>query len=156
LKIREFSEADAEELSRIILETLYVSNSRDYSKEILDKRAPKYSPHRLIEKAKTRYILVAEEKSKIIGTAQLDKDNIKAMFVHPSVQGRGIGKALVNCIEIEARRRGIDKIIGDSSLTAVNFYKKMGFKVGKELESDGVRGFYIEKRLSGTGRSRGP
>ncbi len=156
MNIRVFSETDAEELSRVILETLYVSNSRDYSKAILDKRAPKYSPHRLIEKAKTRYVLVAEEKGKIIGTAQLDKDNIKAMFVHPSMQGKGVGKALVNCIEVEARRRGIDKIIGDSSLTAVNFYRKLGFKIGKELESEGVRGFYIEKQLSGTGRSRGP
>jgi GNAT superfamily N-acetyltransferase len=98
LNIRVFSEADAEELSKVILETLYVSNSRDYTKEILDKQAPKYSPPRLIEKAKTRYVLVAEENGKIIGTAQLDKDNIKAMFVLPSMQSRGVGKALVNCI----------------------------------------------------------
>lgn len=145
--IRPFKTTDADELCKMILETLYKTNSKDYSKEILDKRAVKYTPAALTEKAKTRYILVAEERGRIVGSAQLDNEEIKMMFVLPEMQGRGVGKSLVEKIEEYAKGKGLKKIVGNSSLTAVGFYEKLGFVVGPEVEEDGIRGYIIEKRL---------
>ena len=87
-------------------------------------------------------IVVAEEEGKIVGAARvliIDREFyspakealIREFYVHPAYRRQGVGSEIVNFIESELRKRGIE-ILGamfpSRNLIAVSFYKKMGFR----------------------------
>jgi len=55
---------------------------------------------------------------------------IKRMYVNPSVRGRGIGRALVEALEREARSVGATRIVletGTRLESAIKLYEAMGY-----------------------------
>ena len=59
------------------------------------------------------------------GTAEL-----KRMYVDPSVRGRGIGRALVEALEREARLLGVTNVVLETGTRlgpAINLYETMGY-----------------------------
>jgi putative acetyltransferase len=55
---------------------------------------------------------------------------LKRMYVAPTVRGRGIGRALVEALEREARLLGVTKVVletGTRLASAVALYQKMGY-----------------------------
>jgi len=145
--IRKFEEKDAEEVSKLIVENLKEVNVRDYSKDIIEKMIPHYKPEALIEKSKKRIILVAQMENRIVGTATLDGNELKAMFVKPDYHRNGIGRTLLREIEDTAKEEGLGKIEGEASLTASGFYKKNGYKLLGEIIREDIRTIRIEKQL---------
>jgi ribosomal protein S18 acetylase RimI-like enzyme len=58
------------------------------------------------------------------GTAEL-----KQVWVHPTLRGRGLGRSLVQAAEAEARRRGCAQLLlSTHSFQAPDFYRKLGFE----------------------------
>ena len=55
---------------------------------------------------------------------------LKRMYVDPSVRGRGIGRALVEALESEARRLGMTRVAletGTRLAPAIKLYEAMGY-----------------------------
>ena len=55
---------------------------------------------------------------------------LKRMYVDPSVRGRGIGRALVDALEREARRLGMTNVVletGTRLAPAIKLYEAMGY-----------------------------
>ena len=55
---------------------------------------------------------------------------IKRMYVDPSVRGRGVGRALVEALEREARLLGVTRIVletGTRLVPAIKLYETMGY-----------------------------
>lgn len=55
---------------------------------------------------------------------------LKRMYVAPSVRGQGIGRALVDALEGEARLLGITRIVletGTRLAAAIRLYETMGY-----------------------------
>lgn len=55
---------------------------------------------------------------------------LKRMFVDPSVRGKGIGRALVEALEHEARQLGMTKVVletGTRLAPAIKLYEAMGY-----------------------------
>ena len=64
---------------------------------------------------------------------------IRAIFVHPDLSGRGIGRLLVRAAETAARRSGYDAFEIAATLTGVPLYRKLDYRT-KGLFSFGLNG----------------
>jgi len=79
---------------------------------------------------------------KTIEYLKLDK-----IYVAPELKGRGIGKWMYNEIIEQARQNNFRKIllnVNRRNRPAINFYKKLGFKVVKEEDIPGPNGFIYD------------
>ncbi|WP_085317204.1 GNAT family N-acetyltransferase [Derxia lacustris] len=75
---------------------------------------------------------VAEVDGVAVGYADLQASGlIDHCFVASAAGGRGVGRALLERIEAEARERGIAELHAEVSLTAEGFFARMGFSVVK-------------------------
>lgn len=147
LIIRKFLKTDAQELSNLICKTLLEINSKDYSKEIIDKMCVHFSSTKLAELADKRSLFVALDRSKIVGTASLKEDIILSVFVDAELQGKGIGSELMKHAEELARKKGYKKVKLPSSITSVEFYKKLGYQKIDEKVSEFGTNIIMEKEL---------
>ncbi len=79
---------------------------------------------------------------------------IRTLWVHPSLRGRGHGRALLESAEQEARARGCEVILVASySFQAPAFYERCGFQLAWRLDDfpPGHHYCYLVKRLGGAG-----
>jgi ribosomal protein S18 acetylase RimI-like enzyme len=70
-----------------------------------------------------------ERQGRFLGMAQLDPTagRLRALFVTPALQGRGLGRILLTAVERLARARGLRALEGAMSVNAVDFYRHAGF-----------------------------
>jgi N-acetylglutamate synthase-like GNAT family acetyltransferase len=136
ITVRKFRDDDALEASDLIRKTLSEVNSKFYPKSVIKYMYNEFSPKFLIELSKEREFFVAIEKSKIIGTITIIKDYIGTVFVNPENLFKGIGTKLMYTIEDLAKQRKIKKLRLQSSINAVGFYEKLGYKKGEQSQSE--------------------
>ena len=91
----------------------------------------------------------------LLGTASLEGDQLKALFVHPKAQGLGIGRALLGAVTEIARSRGAGVVQLQSSLTAIGFYRAQGFRGIREIVDGDDRTLLMERAISQRGAGRG-
>jgi ribosomal protein S18 acetylase RimI-like enzyme len=73
---------------------------------------------------------------------------LRQMAVLNNLQGKGIGRALMQFAENIARDRGFQKITMHARQTAVGFYEKLGYRVcGQEFEEVTIPHYVMEKLL---------
>lgn len=94
------------------------------------------------------------EGSKIIGVGRgqfntRKEAQIRYMAVEENQQGKGIGSKLLNSLENRLKKKGAEYIILNARESAVNFYKKHGYKIiGKSHTLFGViPHFKMRKKL---------
>ena len=80
------------------------------------------------------------------------KDNsaiqLRQMAVVSGLQGKGIGRVLMQFAENIARDRGYTKIMMHARTTAVGFYEKLGYrKTSGEFEEVTIQHYVMEKDL---------
>ena len=124
------------EASILIRKTLSEENSKFYPISVIEYMCNEFSPNFLIELSKEREFFVAIENSKIIGTITIINDYIGTVFVTPEYHCKGIGTKLMETIENLAKERKIEKLRLQSSINAVNFYEKLGYKKGEQSQSE--------------------
>jgi GNAT superfamily N-acetyltransferase len=134
ITIRGFENGDASDVSQLIIDNLLLVNSRDYGEEAARQLARFYSPQLLLEYAQNGNMYVAVEHSMIIGTAALDQDRARNVFVRIDHHQRGIGKILMQHIEDIARQHGKVQLGLRASVSAVVFYQKLGYAIVEEIE----------------------
>ncbi|MGA2085261.1 MAG: GNAT family N-acetyltransferase [Terracidiphilus sp.] len=147
ITIRVAKTADADDISRVILDSLHFTNAVDYSPEIISRVAKKFSPACVENLIAKRRVLVALMNARIVGTASLDGNVIQTVFVAPDAQRRGVGRSLMCEIDRIALDIGLHMLTVPSSITAETFYAKLGF-VGVRDNYDGEeRTIIMERRL---------
>ncbi|MER8697514.1 GNAT family N-acetyltransferase [Mesorhizobium opportunistum] len=147
-KIRVARESDAADISAVILRALRESNARDYSPEIITRVEPSFSPSAVLELMGKRVVFVAIIASRIVGTASLDGEVIRTVFVAPDVQGQGVGRRLMAEIELAARKGGVKVLTVPSSLTAEAFYARLGFRTVRDSYHGEERTIIMQRALT--------
>lgn len=106
-----------------------------------------------LKKEKEDILIGAFEEDKMLGCCLLTKvDNqcvrLRQMAVQNNLQGKGIGASMMNYAENVARDAGYSKMIMHARKTAMDFYKKLGYKVaGEEFEEITIPHYIMEKKL---------
>lgn len=148
LAIRAFIPSDAAVVSQLICRCLVETNIKDYSEPQIQKMLPGFAPDCLVERFSGDDVFVAEGPSGVVGVGRLHGNELGTMFVSPDHHGHGVGRAIINYLENLAAARDIEELVVFSSITAREFYAKLGYLVGEASEHPiaGTR-FKCTKRL---------
>lgn len=111
-----------------------------------------FTPEEL-EKEKDEILIAAFEEEKMLGCCMLIREQpgtvrLRQMAVINNLQGKGIGRALMQFAENIARDRGFRRITMHARKTAIGFYEKLGYEVsGKEFQEVTIPHYIMEKSL---------
>lgn len=106
-----------------------------------------------LESEKQNLLMAAYEDDQMLGCCMLVEEGhqtvrLRQMAVLNDLQGKGIGKALMQFAENLARDRGYKKITMHARKNAIGFYEKMGYRrVGNEFEEITIPHYVMEKEL---------
>jgi N-acetylglutamate synthase-like GNAT family acetyltransferase len=148
--IRPAQVGDAAGISRVIIRALRETNAKDYTPDIIARVELSFSPAAVERLIDQREVFVAEMGNRVVGTASLDGQALRTMFVLPDVQGRGIGRLLVQRIERVARERQLAILTVPATVTAEAFYARLGFTAVREAYHGEERTIVMERVLSPT------
>lgn len=100
-----------------------------YSNDILEKWTSGEMSDIFLDNVERNYH-VAIHFDLIVATGMINTQSgkIDAIFVHPDHMRKGLGKMMLHFLEEIARRQGVEKVILESSLNAVDFYRACGFE----------------------------
>ncbi|MDD2472948.1 MULTISPECIES: GNAT family N-acetyltransferase [unclassified Methanoculleus] len=78
-------------------------------------------------------VLAVFESDTILGTGTFVSEDegtakIRYLCVDPELQKSGVGRAIIEDIEQRSKRHGIRKICLESRVTAMGFYKNLGYR----------------------------
>lgn len=153
MNIRRFREEDAEAVSALVIKTLRISNVKDYTPELMEEVVKSQQPQNVLERAGWTHFYVAEEGGELIGCGAIgpywgktDESSLFTIFVLPEWQGKGIGRRIIETLEqdeffLRAKRTEIP-----ASITAVDFYRRMGYDYKNGIAEVDDEGMYrLEK-----------
>ena len=153
MEIRLFKIEDAIETAQVIAETLRVSNSQDYSSEYIEANIASHSAEVLIARANEGHMYAVCDNSRIVGCGaiagywgSLTESILLTIFVLPDYQGKGIGRRIIETLEQDEYFLRANRVEIPASITAVEFYKKMGYDYKNGIaEIDDEQIYRLEK-----------
>ena len=151
--IRRFEESDAAAVSELIIHTLRTTNIKDYSPEYIENDVKQFSPDQVLVRASWTHFYVICDGDRIIACGAIgpywgkeDESSLFNIFVHPECQGRGVGRRLIETLEQDAYFLRAKRIEIPASITACEFYRKMGYAFKDGIDTvDGEQLFRLEK-----------
>lgn len=153
MQIRRFRETDANEVSALIAKTLRTTNIKDYSSEYIENDVKTLTPEFLIQRAQWTHFYVVCDGDIIIGCGAIgpywgkqDESSLFTIFVLPEYQGKGIGREIIGTLENDEFFLRAKRIEIPSSITACEFYRKMGYDYKNGINAvDEEQLFRLEK-----------
>ncbi|RMX49388.1 hypothetical protein pdam_00018225 [Pocillopora damicornis] len=143
LRIRNAIETDVEEIYRIHTEAIKKKCSTRYGAEDVSAWVARQEKAKYLPFIVANEIIVAEivQSRRVVGFGHLTADTgadsdetadgkamqIRGLFADPDCGVKGVGTALVKELENRAKEFGAVRVKANSSLNAVEFYKKCGF-----------------------------
>lgn len=141
----------ANEICNVLHTTIKTVYPKYYPQEVVEFFCKLHSKEHVLDGIKSGNMGVLLDGDEIVGTGCFDQNHITGVYVLPSVQKKGCGSQIMNCLEAEIAKE-YDLAVLDASLPAACFYEHRGYKtVGHgiyELEND-VRLVYeiMEKKV---------
>ncbi len=145
--IRQATDKDATVISELIVAALRESNSQDYSAAVIAQVELSFSPPAILRLLAQRQVYVATLGEEIIATASLDQATVRSVFVSPTHQGQGAGRALMAAVESAAATHGVGRLRVPSSIPAEGFYRSLGYSTVRDEYHGEERTIIMEKSL---------
>ncbi|MFZ4634572.1 MAG: GNAT family N-acetyltransferase [Saprospiraceae bacterium] len=112
-----------------------------------------FTPEQLAEEYDQRHLAAYDASGRLLGCLSLLASDdafwkMRQVAVAEAVQGKGVGKILVEASENLARSAGVHTMVLHARETAVPFYQALGYAtVGERFEEVGIPHFKMEKVL---------
>ncbi|WP_313904028.1 GNAT family N-acetyltransferase [Rhizobium laguerreae] len=133
IEIRRAIASDAPLISELVTNTIRISNSADYPASVIERVIGNFSADAILKLMDSRNVWIALQGGEPVGTASLDGDTVRTVFVSPTAQRRGIGRRVMQTVEAAAFANGIKALQVPASLTARNFYARLGYSEVREV-----------------------
>ena len=121
--IRKLEKVDIDEVMNIWLETNISTH------EFIDKNYWKYHYNDVRDGILNSDTYVYEENNEIVGFIGLVDGYIAGIFVKKDMQGKGIGKNLINTVKEKYKELTLN--VYEKNAKAIDFYKSIGFEIIK-------------------------
>jgi GNAT superfamily N-acetyltransferase len=127
ISIREFEQSDLPAVKALVDRTIDVCYTGAYCPEAIQFFKDWHSDQKILNDASRGHIIVLEMNGRVVGTGTLVGDEIKRVFVEPSLQKRGLGRIIMRRLEDKAAAVGIGSVRLDASLPSKKFYDSLGY-----------------------------
>ncbi|MFH1295361.1 MAG: GNAT family N-acetyltransferase [bacterium] len=130
MKIEKLKNKDVSGVVRIHRDCISKTNSLVYPSDVITKWVSQVTEHKVQNQLDDSNWHVIKEGGIIVGFCQYDLNSgeLCQIQVSPEYQGKGYGRSLYDFIEDNFKTCKETKIVLNSTLNAVLFYEKMGFK----------------------------
>lgn len=163
MRVRPFTDLDAEALASLYARSVEELGARDYSAaQVAAWRARAPSAEALRERWSDgrTVLLVVDDHDRPLAFADLERDgHIDLLYAAPEAVGTGAAPLLYDELEAAARRQGIARLYAEASEAAKRFFTKRGFTVVArrdfQIEGVAIHNYAVEKRLPAGGRGEG-
>ncbi|MCT4598144.1 MAG: GNAT family N-acetyltransferase [Vallitalea sp.] len=153
VEIRRFNNNDASTVSKIICKNFMEVNIKDYSEKEMKHLSEIYNSDKVLEISSYAHMYVVCIDKKIIGCGAIssfwgkqDESILLSIFVLPELHGKGIGRKIIETLEGDEYFLRAKRIEIPSSITACEFYKRMGYNYKDGIEELDNEGHYrLEK-----------
>jgi N-acetylglutamate synthase-like GNAT family acetyltransferase len=132
MRIRKARIADSAEIARLHRGTIRTVNKQDYPQEDIEAWSKRSTASRFRNSHHKVQRYVAVEDGKIIGFVDIDREDpeeLGGLYIHRKFIGKGVGSKLLKAMESMAKKQGAKRLHLQSTLTAIPFYQKKGFKL---------------------------
>lgn len=138
LRLRQAQVKDAEEIYAVHTAAIVELCNSCYSEEAIRQWAGRQTPQQYIPWIEEQELTVATASAEghVVGFGHLIRSNdsssicqVKGLFVSPKWAKKGVGTALLQHLEHQARVQGYTRMFLKSSLNAEGFYERMGYSV---------------------------
>ncbi len=140
MQIRKATIHDARRISYLIKKNTEKVEENNYSDAQIRAWKQANSPKAITQLLKERTIFCAFQNNKLLGTIGLKGSEVVGVYVSYSKRGQGIGKVLLTYLEEYARSNNIQSLVLTSTISAVKFYKSLGYRAEETVivNIDGV------------------
>ena len=153
ITIRKYDEKDAFDVLKLIHRNSLEINAKDYGLEFIQKFVDICDVNWLNKRDSFCHMYVAEENGHIVGVGgissyfgSLTESIILNVFVLPEYHGMGIGRKIVQTLENDEYGIRANRIEVPASITAKDFYYKLGYRFKSDVEElDEEKHYRMEK-----------
>ncbi len=130
IRIRLAKDTDYAAIARMHRSTIRVVNAKDYPTKTIRAWSGMAKASRLRSSASRAKRWVATNNGQIVGFCDhyLNTCSVRALYVHKSYQGKGVGAKLLATVEASLKRSGCKIMKIESTITARPFYASQGYK----------------------------
>ena len=134
LCIRRINDADAPTVSKLISRNFLEVNIKDYTKDEMEHLSEIYNSDKVLDISGSAHMYVACLDDAVVGCGAIssfwgnqDRSILLTIFVLPELHGKGIGRKIIETLENDEYFLRAKSIEIPASITACDFYKKMGY-----------------------------
>ncbi len=127
--IREVRDSDVASIAQLIHHTIDVCYTGVYPPRAVQFFKDSHSPGGIRERSKEGDILVMERGGEVVGTGAIVDNEIRGVFVEPTAQGQGYGRAIMHELENRAKAKGHQEVALSVSLPSRKFYEGLGYEI---------------------------
>ena len=135
-RIREFRDSDVASIVQLIYHTIDVCYTGVYPPRAVQFFKEFHYPQGILERSRKGDILIMERAGEVIGTGAIVANEIYGVFVEPTAQGQGYGRAIMHELETRAKAKGHHEVELSVSLPSRRFYEGLGYELHDEAHID--------------------
>ncbi len=133
--IRRFEASDSAAVADLIAVTMRTVNIKDYTSDYIEAILAHTGPEEIAARAEKMHMYVCEEGGRIVSCAAVapsgergDECCLYTVFVLPELQGRGLGRQIMDAVENDEYFLRAKRAVVPASITAAEFYRKLGYE----------------------------
>ncbi|QQG46054.1 MAG: GNAT family N-acetyltransferase [Candidatus Niyogibacteria bacterium] len=147
--IRKAELRDAKVIAELHKKVVSEVNSKFYPVEAIEEWSKDISEKNVKNQFRNSDWIVAEAGNKLVGFGQYlaAEGRVFQINVSPEYLNQSIGRKLYDYMENDFISKKVEKIELNSTLNAIGFYQKLGFKMVEEIYIGSIKMIKMEKSL---------